>query len=412
MKYPTDTAALRTKQIAFLALFLFGFGSFILAQNRTELERQRQQLLEEINQTTHLLDQTQKDKAAALDRYFALQNQIQKRQKLVKTLQTEIISADTGITRANNVLVTLGDDLQRLKSEYAATMRNTLRHRIGGGFSLFLFSSRDLNDAFQRWQYIRQYYQYRSRQAGRILDMQEELTKKTELLTKEKEEKTRLIAAQKQQQTTLNTELADKDRLVSSLKQNESELVSELNEQQKSHQALNSAIEDIIRTEIAKKKKDARSPEALTAGREENSAASVNLSGRFEQRQGKLGWPVAKGYIIRQFGTQPHPTLKGIKVSNNGIDIRTDKASEVFVVFEGTVVGTQFVPGYQNTVIVQHGIYYTVYSNLEEVLVKRGDQLSMRQVIGKVSNDKPEVHFEVWHEKERLNPVGWVSQPQ
>jgi murein DD-endopeptidase MepM/ murein hydrolase activator NlpD len=156
-----------------------------------------------------------------------------------------------------------------------------------------------------------------------------------------------------------------------------------------------------------------RKPEALNATKEkeeEISAEDIGLSKDFSQRKGKLPYPVADGYITRSFGTQPHPTLKGVKINNNGVDIRTDKASDINVVFAGTVVGTQFVPGYQNTVIVQHGEYYTVYSNLEEVLVKRGEKIVANQMIGRLSKDKPEVHFEVWREKERLNPVGWISQ--
>ncbi len=392
-------------------LLLFGVAACSLwGQNKKELEEKRRQLQEEINQTSTLLEKTQKDKAAALDRYFALQNQIQKRRQLIQTLQSEIASADTAIGRTNEVLLTLEDDLSRLRQEYASTMRNTLRHRLGNSFSLFLFSAKDLNDAFQRWQYIRQYYRYRRRQAQRILDMQQVLLKKAEQLEQEKVGKARLLSAQDQQRATLNTELADKNRLVETLKEDENRLITELNKQQKAHDQLNRAIENIIRAEIAKKKKESRKPEVLAAAKEKDKM-EIASSG-FEQRKGKLPWPVTRGYITRQFGTQPHPTLQGIKISNNGIDIRTDKSSEVYAVFEGSVVGTQFVPGYQNMVIVQHGIYYTVYSNLEELAVKRGDFIAARQIIGKVSADKPEVHFEVWHEKERLNPVLWVSQPQ
>ncbi|MBK7871024.1 MAG: peptidoglycan DD-metalloendopeptidase family protein [Saprospiraceae bacterium] len=412
MKYLTDIRALPIKRFALLLLLMGIVCGTILGQNRKELEEKRKQLQAEINQTSGLLEKTQKDKAAALDRYFALQNQIQKRRQLIQTLQSEIVSADTAILRANQIRITLDDDLNRLRQEYASTMRYTMRHRISGSFALFLFSARDLNDAFQRWQYIRQYYSYRQRQAQRILDTQQTLTQKTVLLEQEKTEKARLLTAQQQQQSTLNTEMSDKDRLVKTLKEDESKLVTELNRQQKSHDQLNKTIENIIRTEIAKKKKESRKPEALTAAKGEEDEALSGVSGEFVQRKGKLPWPVAKGYITRQFGTQPHPTLQGIKISNNGIDIRTDKGSEVQSIFEGSVVGTQFVPGYQNTVIVQHGIYYTVYSNLEEVFVKRGDTITARQIIGKVSSDKPEVHFEVWHEKERLNPVLWVSQPQ
>ena len=390
-------------------MLIIGVGSqSLFAQNRKELEEKRKQLLEEINRTNTQLEKTKKDKALALDRYFALQNQIQKRQKLVKNLHSEIKSADLTIEQSKNVMGSLNSDLERLRREYASTMRTALRHRMGNSMALFLFSSKDFKDAFQRWQYIRQYYHYRQRQTALILKTQKNLLQKTEELEKAKVEKAKLLTVQQQQQATLNVELADKDRLVKSLKSNESKLITDLNKQQKAHDQLNKAIEDIIRTEIAKKKKDARNPETLASAKEE-AAEDLALSGDFKQRRGKLPWPVSNGVVTKQFGTQPHPTLKGLKINNNGIDIRTDKSLDVYAVFEGTVVGTQFVPGYQNMVIVQHGQYYTVYSNLEELTVKRGDAVNTKQIIGRVSAEKPELHFEVWREKERMNPVGWIS---
>lgn len=411
MKYQTDIHAVALSTIKYLIclLLIIGVGSqSLFAQNRKELEEKRKQLLEEINQTNTQLEKTKKDKALALDRYFALQNQIQKRQKLVQNLHSEIKSADLTIEQSKNVMGSLNADLERLRREYASTMRTALRHRMGNSMALFLFSAKDFKDAFQRWQYIRQYYHYRQHQTELILKTQKNLLQKTEELERAKVEKAKLLTAQQQQQATLNVELADKDRLVKSLKSNESKLITELNKQQKAHDQLNKAIEDIIRTEIAKKKKDARNPEALASSKEE-AAEDLALSGDFKQRRGKLPWPVSNGVVTKQFGTQPHPTLKGLKINNNGIDIRTDKSFDVYAVFEGTVVGTQFVPGYQNMVIVQHGQYYTVYSNLEELTVKRGDAVNAKQIIGRVSADKPELHFEVWREKERMNPVGWIS---
>ncbi len=412
MKYRTATLARRIKCLAIACSIVWGGTLLLHGQSKTELEEKRRQLQEEINSTSKLLEKKQKDKEAALDRYFALQNQIQKRRQLIQILQSEITSADTAIASAGKVLLALDDDLQRLHREYASTMRNTLRRRLGNSFASFLFSARDLNDAFQRWQYVRQYYRYRRRQVQRITEVQHALNQKTALLEREKAEKSKLLAAHTQQQATLGAELADKDRLVKTLKEDESKLLSELKKQQSAHDQLNRTIENIIRTEMTRKKKDARKPEALTASKEDETALVAGASSSFEQRKGKLPMPVAKGYITRQFGAQPHPTLQSIKISNNGIDIRTDKSAEVFAVFEGTVVGTQFVPGYQNMVIVQHGAYYTVYSNLAELFVKRGDTVTARQAIGKLGEEKPEIHFEVWKEKDRLNPTLWISQPQ
>lgn len=414
MKYHKNTHAARItiKHCIFALLFLCTALQSLSAQNRKELEEKRKQLLEEISQTSTQLEKTKKDKARALDRYFALQNQIQKRQRLIKNLRYEIQSADLNIEKSRQIQQTLQNDLGRLRVEYASTMRNAMRHQLNNSMALFLFSARSFNEAFQRWQYIRQYYRYRRRQMDEIKFTQIELTQKTAELEKEKSEKGKLLDASQQQQATLNVELADKDRLVKSLKLDERKLLSELTRQQKSHDELNRAIENVIRAEIAKKKKDLRKPEALTATKEKVAEVSVEeagLSQEFKQRKGQLPYPVTDGYITRPFGTQPHPTLKGVKINNNGVDIRTDKALDINAVYGGTIVGLQFVPGYQNTIIVQHGAYYTVYSNVEEVLVKRGDKVAPKQIIGRLSKDKPEVHFEVWREKERMNPVEWIS---
>ena len=126
----------------------------------------------------------------------------------------------------------------------------------------------------------------------------------------------------------------------------------------------------------------------------------------------RLPMPVNSGVITKRFGKQPHPTIRGIEITNNGIDIRTQRNADVQVIFEGIVISKQFIPGYQNMLIIQHGSYYTVYSNLGEVFVKKGERVKTRQVIGKVGwnriSNVSEVHFEVWRDKVRLNPEDWI----
>ncbi len=401
------------KHLSLVLLLVAATFSWLCAQqNRNELEDRRKQLLEEIKQTSRLLEDTRKSKATELNRYFALQNQIQKRRQLIQTLYQEVQSADTNIVQAHRVIRSLQEDMSRLQREYASTMRTALRYRVNQSFTLFLFSARDFSDARRRWQYIRQYYRYRQRQAEQITQMQHTLTQQTAELEKQKTEKQRLMAVQQQQQATLNAELADKDRLVQTLKSDENKLLAELNRQQKAHEQLNKTIEGIIRAEMAKKKKEARTPEALTTTTNTTVAMPTDapgISSDFKNRKGKIPWPVSKGTITRYFGNQPHPTLQGIQIPNNGIDIRTEEGAEVLAVFEGKVSLVQFVPGFKNTVLVQHGQYFTVYSNLEDVYVKRGEQINARQPIGKIDKDKPEVHFEIWRETQRLDPMGWIS---
>ena len=396
-------------KVALFFLVVLMTPAFLMAQNRKELEEKRKELVKEIELTTNMLHETQKNKAVMMDRYFALQSQIQKRQQLIATLQQELDYSNNSIVRANEVINALNEDLERLQAEYAAMMRTAYRMKVNNSSLLFLFSADNLNDFFKRWQYIRQHNKYRTKQVRLIAETQKTLTEKAEELEKTKAEKEQLIRKTQSQKSLLNKELADKDVMLQSLKTDESRLLAELNKQQEAHSKLNEAIEEVIKTEMAKRKKEARSAEALTASVPSESSASSDV-GDFDSNKGDLPWPVSKGTITRQFGTQPHPTLKTIEIANNGIDIHTNNKAEVFAVFRGIVAGTQFIPGYQNIIILQHGKYYTVYSNLEELYVKRGDQVRSKQAIGRLSSNKPEVHFEIWREKQRLNPVNWIIQ--
>ena len=395
-------------------LLLFVWNTLLTAQNRSDLEARRKQLIEEIQQTTHLLEETKRTKASALDRYFALQAQINKRQELIRTLRSEIAYADTSIFRTNDVIFSLNNDVQALKTEYAQMLRTAFRHKQNQSFIFFLFSANNINDVFKRWRYIRQYDQFRKRQAHLIVETQKTLQKKLIQLEEKKVEKEVLLTAEQKQKEFLSQELNDKNMILQALKADEKRLSGALADQQKAHQKLNDAIESVIRGEMARKRKEARNPESLagtnTPTTAEVAEVDMALSSNFQGNKGRLPWPVKNGIITRYFGTQAHPTQKKIKIINNGIDIQAGEQSPVQVIFGGTVAGTQFIPGYQHTVIVQHGDYYTVYSNLEEIYVKRGDAVNARQTIGRLSNTDSEVHFEIWREKQRLNPVEWVGK--
>jgi len=169
-----------------------------------------------------------------------------------------------------------------------------------------------------------------------------------------------------------------------------------------------------MRKKKSKKAARPKSPTKKKAVPKTETADFANLSSKFSENRGHLPWPVDNGFITRYFGKQSHPALRRIQVSNNGIDIQTAKSQEVKSVFEGDVVGLQFIPGNNYMLIIRHGSYFTVYSNLEEAFVKRGDRIKLRQVIGKVGIDKisnqSELHFEVWWEKSRKNPMHWLKR--
>ncbi len=389
-------------------LLLVSLSSISLAQHRRELETRRKKLLREINLATNLLNTTKKNREATLDRFVTLQQQIRKRKQLIKTLRAEIQFTDASIERSANVAKALAEDVSRLKKEYSAMIRAAYRQKLSQSTLLFIFSASSINEVFRRWQYLKQYNQYRQKQAHLIVETEETLQSKIALLEKRKEQKQTLLISQEKQTKLLNQELEAKEKMLRSLKKDEASLVAELESKEKVHRKLNIAIEKIIHKEMARSKREAEktNPTALP------SIAEAALTTDFSRNKGHLPWPVQRGVITSYFGRQHHPTIKTLQITNNGIDIKTDHNAAVHAVFSGTVVGTQYIPGYEYMVILQHGNYYTVYSNLKEVFVKKGKDVKIRETIGKVSTDRrtniSQLHFEIWRGKTRQNPTAWV----
>ena len=134
------------------------------------------------------------------------------------------------------------------------------------------------------------------------------------------------------------------------------------------------------------------------------------LNEQFSVNKGKLPWPVSKGLITDRFGEHAHPVLKGIVVQNNGIDIQAEPKAAVKSLFNGTVASVTKIPGYDYMVMVRHGLYFTVYSKIVSVNVKKGDVVTTGQLLGHLGSEEPELHLEIWQDKTKLNPETWLAK--
>jgi murein hydrolase activator len=432
--------------IIVLGLF-FSFNNY--AQKRENLEAKRQQLLRQMEITSLQYSQTKQSQTATRDRLETLQNQIETREALVNTLHLEIDETEEIITRTEDVLNSLNDDIQRLRVEYASMMHRAYKSKMPNNALLYMLSANNFGEAYKKWQYFRQYDKYRKRQARLISETQKALLSKNFLLETERQQKTKLALTNEQQSQMLVTEKADKDRLIATLKDEGSRLAGELKSQERKSQQINSAIENLIVAELEAKRRAAEerarkareATERLAAEKtktdrkrkkQETIAASVEeravekskkeriltessedlaLSSDFRGNKGKLPSP-ALGNIVRGFGRQN--VVDRVTAINNGIDIRTAPNAEVRAVFGGTVSIVSSIAGLGNIVLVQHGNYYTVYSNLSSVSVKKGDTVWIHQIVGRAGENsttkEPEVHFEIWMEKTHLNPTSWLAK--
>lgn len=431
------------------------------AQNKKELEQKRQKIMRDIETTDRMLKKTTQTKEATYDRFVALQTQIKSRENLIQTLTDEIAAAETEIETSKNMIDALQTDIATMREDYGRMLRSAYRRKSLSNPLLFVLSAENFNQAFRRWLFLRKYDRYRRQQGEILTSTQASLTQKIAAIRETRAEKSRLLGNLTGQKETLNVELGEKNGLIKTLTKDEARLKNDLVKKQAAYEVLNRAIEKTIEEEVDKRAEaNKKIKPALTPSKEQetpavavkpetpatsekkqgtitivktkdvpqesapapkNEAPEPTLapasedipSGDFRRKRGKLPWPVERGFISRGFGRQKHPTLKNIEITNNGIDIRTDESAEVSAVFGGKIAGVQFIPGHNYTVIIQHGDYYTVYSNLSDAFVKKGDAIGAQQPIGKVSGNPitgtTELHFELWLEKERLNPAGWIK---
>jgi septal ring factor EnvC (AmiA/AmiB activator) len=444
MKGPNDRFINRTPGWYVLCLLLLSVmlvPGTAWGQSKKDLEDKRKKILRDIETTQRMIKKTAQTKEATYDRYIALQSQIQSREALIQTLEAEILAAEEGISRNQQVINSLSVDVSRMREEYGKTVRSAFRRKTLSSPLLYILSAESLNQAFRRWLFLRKYDERRKEQAEAIRFTQEMLARKNSGLQETRVEKEALLESVQGQKVTLSQELTEKDVILKDLNKDEARLKSDLDKKRAAHEALNTAIEAIIQEEVRKRIEEARTkpkPVAEAAPKEsaktpeknpEGKAAKPsepaknpeivagtadNLTLNFQKSKGRLPWPVESGFVSRAYGKQKHPTLKNIEITNNGVDIRTEEGASVRSVAEGKVAGVQFVPGHDYTVILQHGDYYTVYTNLASTPLSKGQEVKAKQTIGLVSTNNitgtSELHFEVWQQKERMNPSLWIKK--
>ena len=388
--------------LAFVLLSFFGASA---QETAKDLEAKRKQLEKEIDYTNQMIEKTRKSKQVTVNDLRLINSRISKRNELLATVKKEISNLETRIDLNEHTISNLNRDLKTLKKEYARVVYFAYKHRSAYDKLVYFFSAEDFNQAYQRLRYLDQVSEYIRREADRIRSMEQVKYDEQQVLNSQREEKRLLLETENEQIFKLEQEQAGKNDLIKTLSGKEKQLLSELRAKEKESDKLKKKIEDIIARETAPKetasgkKSYALTPEERLVG--EN----------FEANKGKLPWPVARGVISETYGVHQHPVLKNVKTKNNGIDIVTAEGTEVRCVFDGQVVSIARITTTNNAIIVKHGNYFSVYSNLDEVYVKQGDQVKTNQNIGKVhTNLKGEtsVHFEVWEGKNTRDPAGWI----
>ncbi len=423
MNHPIIRKYLPSLNTVVVICFMMIISILSTAQNsKDNLQKTKKQLEDEIKYTNSLLEQTKKTKQNSLNKINILTKQIEKRESLIETVNKEIDEIQTDIEVQDIHISKLDNELRRMKDEYARMIYYAYKNMNAYNRLMFIFSAADFNQAFYRLRYYQQYSAYRRKQAELITGLQTELARQKGELENKKGTKTTLVLTKEQEKSRLTQEKQDKDKSVKELSQKEKQLMATLKQKQQAADKLQKEIEKLIAEEIKAaaaraKKSVAKEPKTKM----ENTKTDImltpverELSSSFASNRGKLPWPLEKGIVTGAFGEHAHPVLKYVKVRNNGIDISTVKSAGARAVFKGKVSRVMSFPNLNNVVIIRHGEYLTVYSNLETVLVKDGQDVSTKQIIGTVhtntDDSKTELHFEIWLGKAIQNPQEWLSR--
>ncbi|MCX6231865.1 MAG: peptidoglycan DD-metalloendopeptidase family protein [Bacteroidetes bacterium] len=430
--------------IVFAAIAFNSHFSFAQT-DKTTLQENKKKIEQEIQYTNNLLNETKKNKQTSLNQLIILKNQINKRQELIGNINQELNVIVDEITTTQKTVEQLSQELATLKAEYAQMIIAANRNRSSYNVMMFIFASENFNQAYQRLKYYQQYASYRKKQMILIEQTQNKLTHKKIELETQKQSQKELLTSNENEKKQLTKEQEVKNKAVKNLQQKEKELLKTLRKKEAEAKKLQKDIERIIAEEVRKAreaaiqraekaekaKKKAVKPDVITAKEIEKSKVveekfkktadimsatpeELELSASFTNNKGRLPWPLEKGIISGTFGTHAHPELHGIVINNDGIDITTNRGSNVRAVFGGEVAAVISGPNGKQVVIIRHGNYLTVYSNLESVYVKRGEKVSTKQRIGKVYTDEDDnktiLQFQIWKGTAKMNPAEWIAR--
>lgn len=390
----------------FFCLMFFVTTTASFCQSKGDLQNKVKQLEKDIKTAENLLKQTSKSKEVTIDEVNILKTQISQREALIKTYEQQIAIINKEINKNKNDIGSLQIELNNLRNEYADLLVICHKNRNNLNNLLFIFSSDDFSQAIRRMRYIKQFNDLVKTKMNDIESTKAKIKKKLDKNETEKTNKQKLLDVQKKEKKAL---LKDKEKLdskISSLKKKEKSIKKDIEKKNKESKALQKKIEKIIEEEARK----VREREAAAKSKNKTTV-DHQLSANFENNKGKLPWP-CDGIVTGKYGESQHPTQPKVKIDNHGIDIATTTGSVANCIFDGEV-STVFNTGKSNVVMVRHGLYFTLYANLDKVFVKTGQKLKTGDKIGVIHTSATDnttiLHFELWNDKNHTNPKKWLK---
>lgn len=431
-----------TQKIAFFVLFLlFGGGVFGQTTSSKRLKQQQQALESKIKASKSLLDKMKQNTKASLDDLRVLENQIRYREKLLSNYDNQIRGAELTIEQKKKQITSLKERVLKLKSQYKKLLLYTYKKRSEYNKLMYLFSAESFNEARKRNNYLKKLAEIQKKQFKLIQQNQEMIAQEIKTVDAERKSKLAVVNQKRAERAQIEEDRLQQKELYEKLKGEEEALLAEVRKNEEKKAVLRNKIQAAIKREIAaaeaRRKRELARLEAERKAKAEKEASQSGttttkpkeielestkeialVSANFESNRGRLPWPVSKGVVSEKFGKNAHPTIKNVYTNNRGVDITSSKNAQVRAIFEGEVTSVLNIPGAGKVIIIKHGNYRTVYSNLQDTYVKSGDKVKTKMMIGSLLSQKEknnsllhfEIHKVVGSSVNCLNPSLWIAR--
>jgi len=400
-------------------------------QSSAELKKQREKIDVEIAEITKILKAKTQEKILSQQEVNALSRQLDLRESKITTINAELRLINSNIQSNTKVVDGLKAELEKMRQDYEKMIMFAFRNKSGYNKLMFIFASKDFNQAFKRVKYLQQFSDARKIKGAEIDETKKQIELKIAQLERDKQTQNKLLQEQQQERSIIAKDRASHANELSQLRKEESSYKGQLTNKQQEKKRIDAMINAAIRREIEevrrKAEEERRKAAEVEAKRTGKTVAEVEkttprksdseilrstpeaarLSADFKSNRGRLPWPVAQGDIVRGFGFER--VERSVGVDNTDVAIRTGNNAPVKAVFEGEVVQ---VIG--SVVVIKHGEYFTSYANLKSLSVSRGQKVTRGQQVGTADTDPDAgysvVNFGVFQGQTAMNPSSWLAK--
>lgn len=380
-----------------ILLILLSIPFSIFGQDVSKQTEQRRKIEEEIAFIDNQLKNTISKQKVSIQQLTLVQKKVTNRKMILQEIDGRIKEINTKIANKNREISKLKNELDTLHVYYDRLVYSSYKNRDTKIWFMYIMGSETIGQGYRRFSYLKNLSGVVSQQAEKIRTKEEQLQQEKKELVILGENAKKIREQREKEYKTLLSEEKQSKNIINTLSRDKVQYKKELAKKKKEVEKLNKEIERILKKTVLTQNK---------------ASIDYSLAGKFEQNKGNLPWPVKEGIITEKFGTHFHPIYKNIKLpQNNGISISTTKNASVFSVFDGVVKQILVMPGYNQCVLIQHGIYFTFYCKLQKVKVKSGQKVSTGEVIGTLdeSDGTSILHFQIWKGTEKQNPESWLK---